>query len=546
MAPDAAGAERVEQLGPETVSRSLLLRLAGLPAAAGELAQAVAVLGVEADLSLAAALAGVPLEAAGQAADALSVVEILAPRRPLAFVHPIVRQAIYTDIPPSERAAMHARAEQLLRDSGAAGPKRAVHLLATEPAGEPETVAALREAAREAPDNGAADVARRLLSRALAEPPPDEAAAAVLADLGEAEWLAGDDLEAAVTHLSEAVVGTADPDERAGRVLVLARALFSGGQITAAFELLEREIAGLEGAAREAVMRLEAELASVGLLNPPTVAFAAERLERFVELRGDTPAELLQIANLASWKWLAGTAEEVRVFAERALRDRQLLKAEGSDSIPVYEAVWVLAYADRHDLALDLLKDAQADARARGSVFGFTASCAMLALVALRRGAVAEAEAEARNGVALPGLPPFVGPAIFGFLGLALVERGQLEEADAAIEQSGCGPHLPELVHMNPTFFARGALRLAQGRYEEALADFLELGRRDERVGIRNPGVPCRRGAGAGLLRTHRGSCATRRRAREGGAPLGHRICAGRRAARARAPAGPRRRRAPP
>lgn len=63
------------------------------------------------------------------------------------------------------------------------------------------------------------------------------------------------------------------------------------------------------------------------------------------------------------------------------------------------------------------------------------------------------------------------------------------------MEGCGCGPDLPELVHINPVFYARGRLRLAQGRPQEALEDFEEVGRRDERLGIRNPGVPWRCGA---------------------------------------------------
>jgi DNA-binding NarL/FixJ family response regulator len=44
-------------------------------------------------------------------------------------------------------------------------------------------------------------------------------------------------------------------------------------------------------------------------------------------------------------------------------------------------------------------------------------------------------------------------------------------------------------------------LRLAQGRCEEALADFSELGERSRRINLRNPGDPWRLGAAEALIR---------------------------------------------
>jgi ATP/maltotriose-dependent transcriptional regulator MalT len=168
------------------------------------------------------------------------------------------------------------------------------------------------------------------------------------------------------------------------------------------------------------------------------------------------------------------------------------LESEGADSFPIYQCAYVLSYSDQHELAWETLDGTLADARARGSVFGFTSSSAVRAIVAWRQGDVATCEAEARNGIALGALPPIVRGTIFTQLTLALVARGELEEAEWAVTESGCGPYLPELVHFNPAFYARSRLRLAQGRVEEALEDALELGRRDDRLEIRNPGVPWR------------------------------------------------------
>jgi DNA-binding CsgD family transcriptional regulator len=79
-------------------------------------------------------------------------------------------------------------------------------------------------------------------------------------------------------------------------------------------------------------------------------------------------------------------------------------------------------------------------------------------------------------------------------LALALIERGELEEAEQAIVESGCGPYLPPMIHMNMAFYARGRLRLAQGRHEEALADFVEFGERDRQCRLGSPAFAWRTG----------------------------------------------------
>ena len=340
------------------------------------------------------------------------------------------------------------------------------------------------------------------LTRALREPPAADALAGVLGALGEAEWCRGQDFDAATEHLREALDRTEDPAERPTRALRLHQALFVSGRLVEAYELLDREIARATGVADpEDVWRMEAALSSIGLLSPATVGRANGRLQRFEALAGDTPGEGLQLANVACWKWAVGTAAETIEHGRRALMNARAQAADELDSIPIYEALWVLCYAEAHELALSVLDDTLADARARGSVFGISTSCALRALIAWQRGDVTATEQEARTATVLPGLSGFVRPPLFGTLALALVARGDLDGAEAAIAESGCGPSLPEFVCLNPVFYARGVLRAAQGRHDEALADFMEFGERSERIHLRNPGDPWRLGAAACLSR---------------------------------------------
>lgn len=497
---------RVARIGPPAVARALLLRLGRMPGPAVTVARAVAVLAGRADVQHVAALAGVEAEAVVDTADALAAAEVLTGARPLDFVHPVVRAAVDRDMPPGVRARLHAAAAVALREAGVSAAELAPHLLASDPAGDAGVVTALRSAARRAMGHGAPGLAVRYLARALREPPPAPDLATVLGELGAAEWMDGVDMDAAVEHLSAALRLVDEPADRAEPALALHRALFAAGRILDSVRLLQRELAVMRGVADpEAVMRVEAEAGAVALLHPSTAAVADRRLPAFGSLAGDTPAQLLQLANVACHHWAVGTAADTVREGIRSLARARDQAADICDSVPIYEALWALAYTDTHDVALAVLDQTLSDARARGSVFGVTTSCALRSLIALRRGDTGLAEMEARSGTGLPGLSDFVRPPLFGALAQALIERGDLAGAEEALEHSGCGPGLPEFVCLNPVFHVRGCLRLAQGRLDEALADFEECGRRAARVRLRNPGDPWRLGAARTLMRLGRG-----------------------------------------
>ncbi|HEX2084372.1 MAG TPA: AAA family ATPase, partial [Solirubrobacteraceae bacterium] len=152
VAAEGGRADAVPSLRPQALARSVLRRLDLLPDPAAPLAWAVAILDRDASLAHAAALAGVDADVAAGAADALVAARILAPGRPLGFVHPIVRSALYEAIPAAERSRWHARAARLLAEGGAPAARAVPHLLASEPFGDAEAVRLLREAAAAEPD----------------------------------------------------------------------------------------------------------------------------------------------------------------------------------------------------------------------------------------------------------------------------------------------------------------------------------------------------------------------------------------------------------
>ena len=219
--PAALSVDDVRALGPQRVADEVIRRLRRLPSQAFRLAQAIAVLDVDAELRHAAAVAGLVPREAEAAADGLTLARLLAPGRPLRFLHPIMRAAVYAEIPPAQRAAAHRRAAEVLDAEPAGADRAAVHLLAAEPVGDGWVIERLRAAADRALARGASDAAVGLLERARREPSDDPA---VLHALGHAERLAGAPASA-IEHLRAALEATSEPEAREVIARELATAL---------------------------------------------------------------------------------------------------------------------------------------------------------------------------------------------------------------------------------------------------------------------------------------------------------------------------------
>ena len=99
----AGNADRVLEIGPESVTRAVSLRLARLPTEATRFASAAAVLGDGSKLGRIAELAELDLDVATHAATALGRADLLRVRTPdVEFTHPVVRAAVYEAKLPTE------------------------------------------------------------------------------------------------------------------------------------------------------------------------------------------------------------------------------------------------------------------------------------------------------------------------------------------------------------------------------------------------------------------------------------------------------------
>jgi DNA-binding CsgD family transcriptional regulator len=503
VAPDAEGAAVVQESGPDAIARALALRLTQLPEGSAAVLDAVAVFGLAAEVRHVAATTGIGVPEVGALADLLADAGLLAAGRPLRFAHPVVRQSVYARLRPAARTALHARAASVLAADDRPPEEIARHLLVLEPAGDPHVVATLRAVAADALAQGSADVALTHLRRALLEPPEPSARGELLAELGQAELLVGEP-QPAGDHLERAAAATAgDPERRAVLLRAASRARLHRGDLAGAVELLE---AARDGVGPETDLRLSAHAAAVGILRPPLAAAALERLEERAAAGGwlaphtpgggaaaeqsgraargerDTPAAQAALAELAAARWLDGRIVEGADLAERALAGGTLLAAEGAGSLVVNHALRVLVDADREAQALPVADQALEAARRQGSVLGVVSMLGLRALSAWRRGDVLGAEARARELLDLT--PTTIGKlAHWSYLALALVERGELEEAETAVARSGAD-HAPLLSYTGVTLHARARLRLAQGRAEEALADLADLRERERQLGV--------------------------------------------------------------
>jgi predicted ATPase len=151
----SAAAARLADWSPARVNRYVGARVAAVPGPARSLARAVAVLDQDAHAGHAAAVARLDRTTADEAADALRGAGILSSGPGLAFAHPIVRSAVYEEIPAAARVASHARAAHLLAEEGASAERIAAQVVHCEPRSDAWASERLLQAGREALARGA-------------------------------------------------------------------------------------------------------------------------------------------------------------------------------------------------------------------------------------------------------------------------------------------------------------------------------------------------------------------------------------------------------
>nr|WP_246324494.1 AAA family ATPase [Petropleomorpha daqingensis] len=486
LAPSADVATTLTAFGPEQVARSVRQQLARLPAGAGELAIAFAVLGRDAPLRQAGALAGLAPPVALRLADQLRATGLLvAEGGQYAFAHPLVMGALYNALPPGERGLRHGAAARLLEYERADPELVALHLLHTEPFGELATVGRLRIAADHATARGAPDSAVVFLRRALAEPPDSRAAEADLrSELGQA--LAARLSPESLEQLSQAVALADTPDQQARIALAAGRALAFAGHFEAAIAVCRSGLA--TGTTPALAIRLEAELVGVALLQSWTAEEARERVRAASPETG------------ATWLWriLAGwqAAADARPAAEALDHLYAALQDDGTfpEADTILGSCAKIAFITCGDLATaEALCAGLIDvARPRGWLIALAHGSFMRAIAYVHAGRVREAETDARlsweyklHSSPLPALMWSVFPLVD-----ALTELDDPTGADAVLVRTGLLGDPPAGALAGAVLLeSRARLRLTQGRPAEAHADAAQAGRRWAELGFAHPAL---------------------------------------------------------
>ena len=465
--PDAARAAEVRAIGPRAVSRTVLPRLARMSPSTVAVARAAAILGEQPGLPALAEVAGTDEAEAAAAVTRLARAEILRAEEPLGFVHPLVRDAVYSELPAAARGLEHGRAARVLSKLGASPERVAAQLLLAPPRADPWVVTQLRDAADVAMRRGAPDTALRLLERAQAEPPsPDQRAALALELGGSAAYIRG---PAGVEPLERAYAGLTDPVARARAAIRLSHLLLFVRSPEAGVAVAQRAMSDLPDGhddLRDGLRAIRLIGVQFGAPDPEAPA-TLDAVRRGPRGRGPGARALTAMTALAV-ALDKGPAAEASALAREAFEGEGIAGFEVTAPVALATAVLTLGEPGE---GLRAVERYRAHARSQGEILGSIGAelwggFAQL-LAGDLRGAV-EALERASEGEQLWGTKlDAVMAYSSAFLTQAWVERGDpvraREMSDRMVDVAG--------VSDGARFWnaCRGALLIAEGEAEAAL-----------------------------------------------------------------------------
>ncbi|GAB4006741.1 helix-turn-helix transcriptional regulator [Nocardioides ultimimeridianus] len=455
---------------PDAVARSVGRRLGGMSATAQRVAEVVAVLGEGAELRHAAALAGLDVTEAAAGADELAEAGILAPTRPLSFVHPLVRTATYDRLGAQARAHAHAAAARMLAAEGADTQQVAKHLLLAPPLADGWAAGQLFAAGGAALMGGAAREAHTLLARALLEPPPAELRASTELALAQAELRLLD--PRAEERLEHVLASGADVRVRAQAASALTSLRILLGRPPAPRWIAD-VLAQLPPDESELALDLRAGEVASGLLQYAAMPDAGRRTEALATgVAGATPAERRLLGALAYHLVIDGrtAGDTCAELAVRALGGLRLIDESG-ETAAAWLTAMVLLITGRHREADDAVDAGLRRAADLSSEASFATWSVVGCYAGWLAGRLGEAEAHGqgarrtadRSGLWLPRV------AAAAYLGRVLVDRDELDAADALLgEVAGAGP--VGNTAADAAAYTEMLLRAEQGRWTEVVA----------------------------------------------------------------------------
>ncbi len=469
---------RVRHSSPQTITRQVLVRIGRLGGEARQLAGALAVLGDDSELVHTAALADLEVDVAATLAARLATVDVFRLYEPLGFVHPLVAQAVYDDIPAVRRSSLHLRAARLLDARGVPIERVAAQLLRTRPQGDgwiADRLCAGSVALRSVGDH---QTALTYLVRALEEPPSEAALPEVLAAVGEAEIRVGrsegaDHLEAALQLISE-------PRDRARMALRQGWAYLTFGRYDKAALVLRAGLAGLTPG-DDLAFEIGAAYLNTAVYSPQMRATAIRETEPLTRkaIVGDNSASRHALAGQALLAAEGSSPTSVVMeLCERAWSQGALLADTGPDGLTWRLPVWAALLVAEPAFAYRVGSAVVSAAREAHSPVGYINGTLWRAWAGYLLGHLDEIGADldtvmeaARHGAWAESHGYAAALAVH-----VAIERGD-HDAAARYLAMAAPPHEYETLEAAFLLSSRGLLRAAQGRLAEGLDDQLEAGR---------------------------------------------------------------------
>jgi DNA-binding CsgD family transcriptional regulator len=505
VVPTAHMAASLHLVRAPKITQFVLTRLAQLPPAATDLLQAAALLGEAADPGVARQLARMDALTADQSAAGAEQMELLLPGRPLRFTSPVIRWAVYHDIPAVRRSELHRAAADLLDVHGADDDDVAEHLLATEPAGDPELGHRLQQIGRRAQVAGHGDLALRCLERALLASPLANRPPTLYLDLAAAEVATRG--SQALHHLRRAIeLGDFD-----GGTVVRVGVDLLGRQgqdqdlraevLTTLLELRPR----LGAIDRDLRIELELTLAMAFDTVEPRIE-CVNRLRALLAEPGDNGTasarrarSMVALSDVLSSPDLS--ADAAAVALEQIVDVDQLVGTDPTEGWIQATALFGLLGTDRFARVDDILSTARTRVTHPDGSLVHRRISALSVLSLVGQGSLVAADDECTRieedeGARATGTEAY---PVTGHLDV-LVQQGRLDEAERLAESTQPG-RIGFTVFPALSLIERGRLLMAQGRPVQALEAFTAGGDAATRAGILNPAmVPWRADAVMALV----------------------------------------------
>ena len=468
--PGAEEAGTVRRVAHRALSRTVLARVGRLSPGTVATARAIAVLGEAASVALVAALAGQPENDVVVASGELIAVDVLRRDGDLEFVHALVRDAIYFDLPGPERERMHGRAARLLDAMGAPAERVAGQLELAPRTGDGWVVDIAVQAAEAAVRRGAPDAAATALRRALQEPPTSDETRTLTRALGT--LLVDVNGPQAVEALREAAALEPDPIEQVSIELELIQALiFTGGHVEAN-ALARNRLGSLPADATDLRALLTAFRANAAMFGADDPAAFDVIRDPAAIVEGDSPAQRV-LASLIALGWAYDgrpSADCVELALWSISGDQLLLRRQ---PMPATGALLTLSLADRTE-SLGVWEDARAEAHRTGAQLLHWTIDVWLGAERQRRGDLGEAVETLRRAQTIGrrwmagGSSPFGNHFSDAPLALALVDQGDIAGARSVLDElvpPSTGATLSTMLYLHSDAY----VKLAEGRNEDAL-----------------------------------------------------------------------------